>query len=48
MRYIIEVENRELQASALKEALLKARTIYNTTGIKPTIIDTFCNETIEY
>lgn len=39
---------RTYEAKALKEALLKAKTIYNTIGIKPRIIDTFCNEPIEY
>ena len=48
MRYRIEVENRTLTAGALKEAILKAKTIYNTIGVKPVIIDTFCNEKIEY
>ncbi len=48
MRYIIYVEDRELTAKALKEAILKARTIYNVTGVKPLILDTFCNEYVGY
>lgn len=48
MRYIVQTNNKELRASTLKEALLKAKTIYNTIGDKPEIYDTFSNEYIEY
>ena len=48
MRYIVYVNGKELRASLLLEALLKARTIQKTAGIKPQILDTFSNEYIAY
>ena len=48
MRYIIETNGEKIGAGVLLEALMKAKSIYNQTGIKPTITDTFFNEHVEY